>query len=238
MRKDQDLVKQISAALGMLNNLLSLPPDQRGDKSIPAINAEITKLRADRKASEDEIKRRFPAYAALVDPRPPTVEDIKATLRPGEALLSFYFGQDASFVWAVPKDGNVAFATIPATSAQLSAKIHTLREALEPQITMVSEIPPFDLKLAYELYALLLKPVEAGWQSSKSLIVVTNGALGELPLSLLPTAPSQIDLAGGPAVRRLSQCSLARQHPCGDGDPVGIGAGDATPATVRFAQSR
>ena len=63
---------------------------------------------------------------------------------------------------------------------------------------MVSEIPPFDLKLAYELYSLLLKPVEAGWQSSKSLIVVTNGALGELPLSLLPTAPSQIDLAAGP----------------------------------------
>jgi CHAT domain-containing protein len=198
VRKDQDLAKQITAALGMLNNLLSLPSDQRGDKSIPAINAQITKLRADRKAAEDEIKRRFPAYAALVDPRPPTVEDIKATLRPGEALLSFYFGQATSFVWVVPKDGNVAFATIAATSAQLSAKIHTLREALEPQITMVSEIPPFDLKLAYELYALLLKPVEAGWQSSKNLIVVTNGALGELPLSLLPTAPSQIDLAAGP----------------------------------------
>jgi CHAT domain-containing protein len=38
-----------------------------------------------------------------------------------------------------------------------------------------------------------LKPVEAGWKQSKSLIVVTNGALGLLPLSLLPTAPSRID---------------------------------------------
>ena len=47
--------------------------------------------------------------------------------------------------------------------------------------------------LAYELYAALLKPVEAAWQPAKNLIVVTNGALGELPLGLLPTAPSQVD---------------------------------------------
>src|SRR4029453_382270 len=50
---------------------------------------------------------------------------------------------------------------------------------------------PFDLALGHELYSLLLKPVEAGWKQSKSLIVVTNGALGLLPLSLLPTAPGQ-----------------------------------------------
>ena len=43
---------------------------------------------------------------------------------------------------------------------------------------MISDIPAFDLALGYELYTLLLKPVERGWKSAKSLIVVTNGALG------------------------------------------------------------
>src|SRR5246127_1974875 len=57
---------------------------------------------------------------------------------------------------------------------------------------MISDIPPFDLKLAYELYELLLKPVEGGWKPAKNLIVVTNGALGLLPLSLLPTAPAEV----------------------------------------------
>ena len=56
---------------------------------------------------------------------------------------------------------------------------------------LISDIPPFDLNLAYELYTLLLKPVEAGWKPAKSLIVVTNGALGLLPLSLLPTEPAR-----------------------------------------------
>jgi CHAT domain-containing protein len=48
------------------------------------------------------------------------------------------------------------------------------------------------LGLAYELYSLLLEPVAEGWKPAKSLIMVTNGALGLLPLSLLPTAPTEI----------------------------------------------
>jgi tetratricopeptide (TPR) repeat protein len=213
VRKEQDLAKHISAELGALNNMLALPSEQRNDQDVRSINAAIEKLHSDRKAAQQEIKQRFPAYANMVDPKPPSVDDIKAALRPGEALLSFYFGQDASFVWAVPKDGTVAFATVPATATQLAAKIHTLREALEPQITMVNEIPPFDLTLAYELYSLLLEPVDSGWQSAKSLIVVTNGALGELPLGLLPTAPSQVDSKAKPLFAGYRDVPwLARNH--------------------------
>ena len=109
-----------------------------------------------------------------------------------EAMLSFYFGQSASFVWAVPKTGAVAFAAIQAQSGDIESKVRKLREALEPQAAMISDIPPFDLKLAHEIYSLLLKPVESGWKPAKNLIVVTNGALGLLPLSLLPTAPADV----------------------------------------------
>jgi CHAT domain-containing protein len=193
VRTDQDRAKQIAAQLGALNNLLALPSEQRDDQTVRAINSELDKLRSERKAARQEINKRFPAYANLIDPKPPTIDDIKASLRPGEALLSFYLGQDRSFVWAVPKDGPVAFAAVPATAIELEASVRRLRKALEPQATTVSEIPEFNVALAYQLYAALLKPVEAGWQSAKSLIVVTNGALGELPLGLLPTAPSQVD---------------------------------------------
>ena len=213
VRTEQDLAKQIGAQLGALNNLLALPSAQRDDGSVSAITAAIEKLRADRKTARLEINRRFPSYAGLVDPKPPTVGEIKAALRPGEALLSFYFGQDASFVWAVPKDGAVAMAAVPATAIDLEAKVRRLRQALEPQITMVSEIPPFDLGLAYELYGMLLKPVEAAWRPAKSLIVVTNGALGELPLDLLPTAPAQVDMQAKPLFAGYRNVPwLARTH--------------------------
>jgi CHAT domain-containing protein len=193
VRNAQDLGKQISAELGILNNILALTSDQRDDQRVRAINAEIERLRASRNTAQAELKRRFPSYADLIDPKPPSVEEIRATLRPGEALLSFYLGQDASFVWALPKDGPVVFASVPLTGIELSAKVHRLREALEPQVLRVEEIPPFDVSLAYEIYAALLKPVEAGWKDAKSLIVVTNGALGELPFGLLPIAPAHVD---------------------------------------------
>ena len=80
------------------------------------MNASIEKLRSDRDKARAEINKRFPSYADLVDPKPPSVDQIKATLADGEAMLSFYFGRDASFVWAVPKEGAVAFAEIKATS--------------------------------------------------------------------------------------------------------------------------
>ncbi len=213
VRREQDAAKELSAQLGALNNLLTLPSDQRDDQTLRATNAEIVKLRADRNSTLRQITRQFPAYANLIDPKPPTVDEIRAALRPGEALLSFYFGQDASFVWAIPKDGAVAFAPVPLTAIELEAQVRRLRQALEPQVTSVSDIPPFDLKLAYELYAALLKPVETGWHDAKSLIVVTNGALGELPLGLLPTAPAHVDMNAKPLfIGYRSVPWLARSH--------------------------
>jgi CHAT domain-containing protein len=196
VRTEQDLGKQINAELGTLNNALALPAGERDEQSIAAVNAALAKLRGERDKARQDINRRFPSYADLVDPKPPSVEQIKATLRPGEALLSFYFGQNASFVWAVPKDGAVAFAPVKLKAIELEAKVRRLRAALEPEATTLAEIPPFDLALAYELYAALLEPVENGWRKEKSLIVVTNGALGLLPLSLLPTAPVELKNEG------------------------------------------
>jgi CHAT domain-containing protein len=185
----------------------------RDDAVIKATKATIDKLRAERATVRDDISKRFPSYAELIDPQPPSVDQIKEALTDGESMLSFYFGRNKSFVWAVPKDGPVAFAAIAATSGEIQSRVNKLREALEPQAAMISDIPPFDLALGYELYSLLLKPVEGGWKQSKSLIVVTNGALGLLPLSLLPTAQATIDTNDDPLFSSYRKVPwLARTH--------------------------
>ena len=192
VRMAQDLTKQVNAQLGTLNNVLALPAAERDEKAVAQIQASIAALRGQSDKARQEIKQKFPIYADLVSPKPPSVAEIRATLADDEAMLSFYFGQNGSFVWAVPKSGAVAFAAVNAKIGDIETKIRKLREALEPQAAMISDIPPFDLKLGYELYELLLKPVESGWKPAKNLIVVTNGALGLLPLSLLPTASAEV----------------------------------------------
>jgi CHAT domain-containing protein len=213
VRQEQDLGKQMSAQLGLLNNLLAMPPADRDKGIVETTSASIEKLRRERAAVRSEIDERFPSYADLVHPKSPNVDQIKASLKAGEAMLSFYFGREASFVWAIPKDGEVVFDSIPLTRDELESKVRKLREALEPQAAMIADIPPFDLKLGFELYSLLLKPVEAGWKSAKNLIVVTNGALGLLPLSLLPTAPSGITSDDDPLFSSYRNVPwLARTH--------------------------
>ncbi len=218
-RKEQDLEKQIAAQLGVLNNLLALPPEVRDDKTVSTLTAEIATLRARRIAARRDIEKRFPSYADLIDPKPPRPDEIRAVLKPGEAFLSFYFGQEMSFVWAIPQSGPIAFAALPMSAADVDAKIKQLRGAFESDAAIVQDIPAFDLKLAYELFSAVLKPVEAGWGSANSLIVVTNGALGLLPLSLLPTAaptgelPSDLLFDGYRLVPWLARTHAVSQVP-------------------------
>jgi CHAT domain-containing protein len=192
IRSEQDLRMQVNALFGTLSNVLALAPAERDEEGVKAINATIAKMRTDRDEARNEIARRFPSYRDFIDPKPPTADAVRGSLRQGEALLSFYFGQYASFAWVVPKDGPTAFAAIPTTADAIERKVRELRRTLEADVERVVDLPAYDLALAYELYGLLLQPFEASWMPARHLIVVTNGALGLLPLSLLPTAPAQL----------------------------------------------
>jgi CHAT domain-containing protein len=91
------------------------------------------------------------------------------------------------------KIGQSNFAQLALNATQLQGKVTALRAALDrPVLESVSDIPNFDVEAAHELYQLLMEPVAQGWRDAKSLIVVTNGALGLLPLSLLPTKPAKV----------------------------------------------
>jgi CHAT domain-containing protein len=212
VRQEQDIAKQVNAQLGTLNNVLSLASQERDEKGVQALRASINSLRAERDRLHSEIAKRFPSYADLIDPKPPSIQQLQTTLRSGEALLSFFFGRESSFVWAVPKEGLVSFAAIPATAGDIETTIRKLREALEPQAQSISDVPPYNLRLAHELYTLLLRPVEAGWKRSRQLIVVTNGALGLLPLSLLPTEAVSVVENETPFAAYRGVPWLARTH--------------------------
>ena len=183
------------------------------DAQPPSVQAEIVRLRAAHTQALGDIAKKFPDYGSLVNPAPPSPADLQKQLTDNEVLLSFYFGRFDSFVWVLRKEGSLQFSRIDITLGDLNAKVTKLREALEPNAAMISDIPTFDLKLAYDLYGTLLKPTEAIWHPARNLIVVTNGALGLLPLSLLPTEPSTIDVNDDPLFSSYRKVPwLARTH--------------------------
>jgi len=196
VRREQDARSQINALFALIANIQAAPADQRDDKAAATLRAQVDQLRGSRAKLREEIERRFPDYANLIDPKPVTLEQARKVLGADEAMVTFYLGESRSFVWAVPASGAPAFASAPLSAAKIAEEVQALRRALEPDASTLAQIPAFDTDRAYRLYAALLQPVESGWRSAKSLLVVPHGALGELPLALLPTSPGKPGPAG------------------------------------------
>jgi CHAT domain-containing protein len=213
VRVAQDSDKQLGAATAAENNLLAQPSGERDEAALKQVQAQIAKLQVTRAEAQKDIAQKFPDYANLTKPAPPTPQAVQQVLADDEALVSFYFGRFDGIVSVVRKGMPIKIARLGMSAGQLETEVNKLREALEPQAAMISDIPPFDLKRAYALYEKLLKPVEDAWKPAKSLIVATNGALGLLPLSLLPTAPAEIKTDDNPLFSSYRSVPwLARTH--------------------------
>jgi CHAT domain-containing protein len=75
-------------------------------------------------------------------------------------------------------------------------------------------IDRLDLRAAHLLYADLLAPLEPAWGAAEDLVVVADGALGRLPLSMLPTSlsPPSPATEGAPRFEHLKRVAwLARR---------------------------
>lgn len=187
-RQEQDAQRRANTLNELLSQLLAAAPDQQ----LPAIQArirgDIEELRQTRERLRKEIGQRFPDYARLVDPPPVRLDEVRRMLRPGEVLLSWYFGRQAAHVWAIAADGRSRFAELPAGRAALAADVALLRRALNPEVATIDQIPPFDVAVAHRLYSSLVGPVAELTAGAKTLLVVPHGELGQLPMSLLVTA--------------------------------------------------
>lgn len=190
-RQEQDLQREISSLAESIGNLLARGRIAEQDKVVADMRTSLNKLRDDHTKTQAEIERRFPEYAALLNPKPVGIAVIQKLLKPSEAVISIYAGSDRTLVWAIPAAGAPSFAVVPLTGDQLDLKVKTLREALDPNAEAEGKLPKFQFDLAHELYTKLLAPVEAGWKGAKELIVIPHGRLGQLPFGVLTTVPFQ-----------------------------------------------
>ena len=205
VRKEQDLRNYAGALQQALLRMLSAPPEQQLPKVISEMRERIAGATKERRSLFAVLEERFPAYMNLVSPRPATLEQARAALRGGEALLSVLVTGDRSYVWAVTKHGPVGFHAANLGEGQVGSIVAGLRKALEPGPVAVESVPEFDLAGAHRLYAGLMKPVESVLKGAHTLIVVANGALAQLPFTVLPTEPAALGAESGTRFERYRQ---------------------------------
>jgi CHAT domain-containing protein/tetratricopeptide (TPR) repeat protein len=191
-RREQDLEQQIAGRLAILTEAQSVPASERDESGLAALRGEVERLSSARTTLVKEIEARFPAYAALTEPRPATIDGVRAVLDPGEAMVAIFEGRKRSYVWAFGRNGAVAFAAAPITAAAMMATVADLRRATNAAGLQLGRLPEFDLGLAHATYAKLLAPVRTGWRGAATLLVVPDQASAQLPFSLLVTKPAEL----------------------------------------------
>jgi CHAT domain-containing protein len=197
-RKEQDLQQRINALGDLLTGLLSAPSAQQLPTIQAKIRADISTFKSQREELKKEIERKYPDYAELIDPKPASVERTQKALKPDEVLISWYFGDNVGYVWAITKDKPVQFAQLPVGRSQIAKEVAQLRKALDPGVATIDEIPAFDVALANQLYQQIMSPVQAAFVGKKVMLTVPHAELGQLPLSLLVTKPTPQPTKGGP----------------------------------------
>ena len=189
VRQEQDASKRIEVIERMLTNHLAAPLDQQIPRAINELKRELDTLSAARRALREEIQSRFPKYSELASPQQVSILQVQQQLCPGEVFLSIFVADARTYVWAIPKTGRIGLFATPVGKDQLNRYVLALRRSLDPHPKTLGDIPAFDINAAYQLYRLLLAPVEENWRHATNLLVVTNSPLDKIPFSVLVTAP-------------------------------------------------
>jgi CHAT domain-containing protein/Tfp pilus assembly protein PilF len=188
--RERSLQKQLGVASGRLSRALT----SRGAPEVIAqARQELAARSEEYREAQSRIRKESPRYAALTQPVPAGVDQIRRDLLDTNTiLLEFYLGSDRSFLWAVtptelvsqvlPARGEIERAARAVhalmTTRQRTQALASLREA---DRRLESE----SMGLSRRLFGALATRLATDWKG-KRLLVVASGALSYLPFGALP----------------------------------------------------
>lgn len=188
VRREQDL----RVTQGALDTQIS---DALGSASTPGERIATQDLVRNRSGVERELAQvskriadRFPDYARLVHPGAANLRDTQALLTADEAMLLYTVGPDRALLWVLTRD-SARLHLIDAGAADLERRVKLLRRSLDVSISNTTDLPPYNVALAYDLYRLLVEPASAEIKNRPNLIIVPYGPLFSLPFAALVTEP-------------------------------------------------
>ncbi|HEU4387822.1 MAG TPA: CHAT domain-containing protein, partial [Blastocatellia bacterium] len=193
LERERSLLQRLNAKNERLVRLLS-----RGhtEQEAQEANTEIDKLATEFQQVQGEIRSKSPRYAALMQPRPVSLDEIQKQIVDADTLLLEYaLGEERSFLWLVSPNSFLSFE-LPKRSVIEEAARH-LYDLLTARARQVEGEMPVQrnariarANAAYPAAAtalsnMLLGPV-APHLGTKRLLIVSDGALQYIPFAALP----------------------------------------------------
>mgnify|MGYP001606568990 CR=1 FL=1 len=171
----RERIRQLQSTLDAENELT--PPDRR-QMAVDAFSTELLAAEREYQAFLDDIKGRSTFGRAT---RIPTLAELQAQLRPGEALVEYVIGDDQLMIFIMQSD-KLSAVTSELTRSSLFAKVNLVRELVQ-QPSNDSWWAP-----AASLSDSLIKPLQqqALLEDVVHLYLIPHGILNYLPFAVLP----------------------------------------------------
>ena len=179
-----------------------------GSPEVREITARLEAALEEHLRVEADLRVSSPRYAALTQPRPANLAEIRKEVLDGRALLLEYsLGEERSYLWAVTPDSLRSFELPPRSRIEEAARRWYGALVVHPQAEGYAKAAKEARKAADELSTLLLGPVEE-LLSDQPLLVVGDGALQYLPFGALPVPTSPAAAGRAPLIARHEVVSL------------------------------
>jgi CHAT domain-containing protein/tetratricopeptide (TPR) repeat protein len=217
VRKHQDLVNRGEALEKQFMEVLLRAPDARDENALSNLRKAVAQSRADVARSAQALKSAAPRYAALSNPTPLNLEATRSLLHDNEAVVLILSASSkrlepaGTFVWIITKTES-RWARSELDTAELAREVSALRCGLDRAAWYgkgartcadrlgigLANAPkggdplPYSLLRAHKLYERLFAGV-TDLLTGRHLLFVPTGALTQLPLQVLITAPPDND---------------------------------------------
>jgi CHAT domain-containing protein/Tfp pilus assembly protein PilF len=148
-----------------------------------AIESEIARQEDALLLLEATLREQDARYAAIRYPQTCTLGEVQdRVLRPGEVLVQYLLGEQASYLWLLARD-RFRFIRLPARG-QIEAQVRALLPLLRDYNVLGAEATYY-VAPARALYETLLRPISADLAGAASVVIVPDGILHYLPFEAL-----------------------------------------------------
>jgi CHAT domain-containing protein len=189
VRQRQDAVEQWRAVDRMLTEQLGSKTSLPRNRDVE-LRRELTTLTEKIEGLDETLRKKFPKFTELTNPRPVALTSVQKLLTGEEALLLQITGETGTFVFLVRRN-DLKLAHTNMNKKDLDRSVVSLRKSLDLQnIKRLTDLPPFDTTAAHYLYQNLILPFERDLNGISSIIAIVDGAMQNLPLSVLLVSPA------------------------------------------------
>jgi len=163
--------------------------------TVQRLQAQSRQL-ADRQRQLDrQLRQQFPAYADLLNPQPPSLQEVQSALDPDTVLLYHAIANKELLIVAVSRQAVQGYRVKVDVRALERDLTEFQRLVAKPPLKRTADERASVAQLGRRLYATLIKPAEPSLKNAKTVLLCPEGALNRLPWGALVVS---VDRQGRP----------------------------------------